>query len=71
MPGTEGVGHLRRLIAHRLQREARIVEALKRGLRVEDDLLDAAYDDTPADLRDLARLQLRAHLRRLGETGAV
>ncbi len=71
MPGTEGVGHLRRLIAHRLQREARIVEALKRGLRAEDDLLDAAYNDTPADLRDLARLQLRAHLRRLGETGAV
>lgn len=68
MPGAEGIVHLRRLIAHRLQREARIRAALDRGLRAEDDLLDAAYDDTPADLRDLARLQLRAHLRRLGRS---
>ncbi|NLF58519.1 MAG: MBL fold metallo-hydrolase, partial [Candidatus Hydrogenedens sp.] len=39
--------------------------ALAAGAATLEDLISAAYDDTPAELHGLARLQLRAHLRRL------
>ena len=56
-------------IAHRLDRERRLVEALARGLTVEDDLLDAAWDDVPAALRPAAALTLRAHMQKLRDQG--
>jgi ribonuclease/clavin/mitogillin len=56
---------LREAIAHRHGREARIVAALDRGLRTVEELLDAAYDDTPAQVRPLAARQLAAHLESL------
>ena len=56
-------------IAHRLDRERRLVAALERGLREEEDLLDAAWDDVPAALRPAAALTLRAHVQKLREEG--
>jgi glyoxylase-like metal-dependent hydrolase (beta-lactamase superfamily II) len=56
-------------VAHRLDRERRLLEALARGLGDEDDLLDAAWDDVPAELRPAAALTLRAHLQKLREEG--
>jgi glyoxylase-like metal-dependent hydrolase (beta-lactamase superfamily II) len=52
-------------IAHRLDRERRLVEALAAGLRSEDELLDAAWPEVPAELRGAAALTLRAHLEKL------
>jgi glyoxylase-like metal-dependent hydrolase (beta-lactamase superfamily II) len=50
---------------HRLDRERRLVEALERGLRSTEDLLDAVWDDAPAVLRPAAALTLEAHLDKL------
>jgi hypothetical protein len=56
-------------VAHRLEREARLVAALERGVRGEEALLDAVWDDTPAALRPVAALTLRAHLDKLRAEG--
>jgi glyoxylase-like metal-dependent hydrolase (beta-lactamase superfamily II) len=56
-------------IAHRLDRERRLVAALERGLRSEDELLDAAWNDAPAELRPFAAVSLRAHLDKLRAEG--
>jgi glyoxylase-like metal-dependent hydrolase (beta-lactamase superfamily II) len=56
-------------IEHRLDRERRLVAALDRGLRSEDELLDAAWDDAPANLRPFAAASLRAHLEKLRAEG--
>jgi glyoxylase-like metal-dependent hydrolase (beta-lactamase superfamily II) len=53
-------------LEHRLDRERRLVEALDRGLRTEDELLDAVWDDAPPHLRQFAAITLRAHLEKLG-----
>lgn len=54
-------------LEHRLERERRLLEALARGLRTEDELLDAAWPDAPPQLRPFAAITLRAHLEKLGE----
>ena len=56
-------------LEHRLDRERRLVAALERGLRAEDELLDAAWDDAPAELRPFAAVSLRAHLEKLRAEG--
>jgi glyoxylase-like metal-dependent hydrolase (beta-lactamase superfamily II) len=58
-------------IAHRLDRERRLVAALERGLRSEDELLDAAWDDAPVELRGFAALSLRAHMEKLRAEGRL
>ena len=54
-------------IAHRLDRERRLLEALESGLRNRDDLLNAAWPDVPSNLRAAASLTLAAHLEKLAE----
>jgi glyoxylase-like metal-dependent hydrolase (beta-lactamase superfamily II) len=58
-------------IAHRLDRERRLVAALDSGLRTEDELLDAAWPEVPAPLRPVAALTLQAHLAKLREEGRL
>jgi glyoxylase-like metal-dependent hydrolase (beta-lactamase superfamily II) len=58
-------------IAHRLDRERRLLEALDAGLRTRDELLDAAWPDAPPNLRAAAALTLAAHLEKLGEEGRL
>ena len=58
-------------IAHRLDRERRLVEALDSGLRGRDELLDAAWPEVPAELRPAAALTLAAHLEKLTEEGRL
>jgi glyoxylase-like metal-dependent hydrolase (beta-lactamase superfamily II) len=62
-------GKLDGYIAHRLDRERRLLDALDRGLRSEDELLDAAWSDAPAELRSFAAVSLRAHLAKLRAEG--
>ena len=56
-------------IAHREDRERRLLTALDRGLRGEDELLDAVWDDAPEHLRPFAAVSLRAHLEKLRAEG--
>jgi glyoxylase-like metal-dependent hydrolase (beta-lactamase superfamily II) len=58
-------------IAHRLERERRLVDALSAGLRTRDELLDSAWSDAPAELRDFAALSLASHLEKLAEEGPL
>lgn len=58
-------------IAHRLDRERRLLDALERGLRSEADLLDAAWSDVPDQLRPVAAITLAAHLERLSRQGRL
>ncbi len=58
-------------VAHRLERERWLLEALARGLEDEDDLLDAVWDDAPPALRGAAAITLRAHLQKLREEGRL
>ncbi|VVE07172.1 Hydroxyacylglutathione hydrolase GloC [Pandoraea iniqua] len=57
-----------RLIAHRLQREARVLDALRRhGPATIETLTPIVYDDVPAVRHAVARRSLRAHLEKLAE----
>ena len=58
-------------IAHRLERERKLLKALAAGARTRDELLDAAWDDVPAHLRDAAALTLEAHLEKLRAEGRL
>ena len=63
---------LRRLIAHRLAREAKVVAALaKLGGATLEALVPAVYDDVPAKLHAVAARSLRAHLDKLVAEGSV
>jgi glyoxylase-like metal-dependent hydrolase (beta-lactamase superfamily II) len=58
-------------IAHRLDRERRLLDALAAGLRSTDELLDSAWSDAPAELRWAATLSLAAHLEKLEVEGRL
>jgi glyoxylase-like metal-dependent hydrolase (beta-lactamase superfamily II) len=58
-------------IAHRLERERRIVAALAAGTRSQDELLEAAWDEVPEELRAAAVWTLGAHLEKLREEGRL
>jgi glyoxylase-like metal-dependent hydrolase (beta-lactamase superfamily II) len=58
-------------VAHRLERERRLVDALDTGLRTRDELLDSAWSDAPAELRYFAGLSLASHLEKLDEEGRL
>jgi glyoxylase-like metal-dependent hydrolase (beta-lactamase superfamily II) len=70
-PVADPAGKLDEYLAHRLDRERRLVDALARGLRTEDELLDDVWDDAPAALRVGAAVTLRAHLGKLEEEGRL
>ncbi len=54
-------------LAHRRDRERRLVHALEQGLREVGELLDAAWSDVPSALRPAAAVTLAAHLDKLAE----
>ena len=58
-------------VAHRLERERRLVAALEAGRRTVGELLDAAWDDAPEVLRPAAAVTLAAHLDKLEEEGRL
>ena len=58
-------------LAHRAEREAKLLAALDDGARGEDELLDAAWPDAPPALRPAAALTLRAHAGKLREEGRL
>jgi glyoxylase-like metal-dependent hydrolase (beta-lactamase superfamily II) len=62
---------LEEYLAHRRDRERRLLAALAAGARSEAELLDAVWDDVPAALRGAAAITLAAHLGKLAEEGAL
>ena len=58
-------------LAHRAERERRLLAALDDGLRAVDELLDRVWDDAPASLRLAATATLGAHLGKLEEEGRL
>jgi glyoxylase-like metal-dependent hydrolase (beta-lactamase superfamily II) len=70
-PVTDVDGRLAGYVAHRLDRERRLVAALDAGARSVEALLDAAWDDVPQQLRLPATVTLVAHLDKLQEEGRL
>jgi glyoxylase-like metal-dependent hydrolase (beta-lactamase superfamily II) len=70
-PVTDPTAHLDGYVAHRLERERRLVAALDAGRRTIDELLSAAWDDVPNQLRPVAAITLAAHLDKLAEEGRL
>ena len=63
---------IRRLIAHRLAREQKVISSLKRlGNASLEDLLPHAYDDVPVRMHRWAARSLTAHLDKLVAEHAV
>jgi glyoxylase-like metal-dependent hydrolase (beta-lactamase superfamily II) len=70
-PVTDPAARLDGYVAHRLERERRLVAALRDGLRTVDELLDRVWDDAPAPLRTAAAVTLTAHLDKLADEGRL
>src|SRR5436190_3240061 len=70
-PVSDHAAKLDEYVAHRLDRERRLIEAIERGTRGEADLLDQVWEDAPAVLRPAAAFTLRAHLDKLREEGRL
>lgn len=62
---------LAQYLAHRLEREQRLLDALAHGSRSVEELLDRAWSDAPAELRPAATLTLAAHLDKLDDEGRL
>lgn len=63
---------LTRLIAHRLDRESRVLEAVRSGAETPDEIVSIAYEgEDLSGVRRLARLAVEAHLEKLAVEGAV
>jgi glyoxylase-like metal-dependent hydrolase (beta-lactamase superfamily II) len=58
-------------LAHRADREQRLLAAIASGKRSVDELLDAAWSDAPAELRLAAAVTLTAHLDKLADEGRL
>jgi len=58
-------------IAHRQEREDRLVAALERGERSRATLLAEVWDDVPEELRGPATIAMQAHLEKLEDEGRL
>jgi glyoxylase-like metal-dependent hydrolase (beta-lactamase superfamily II) len=70
-PVEDPAAKLDEYLAHRGDRERRLLAALGRGARSVDDLLDEAWSDAPEALRPAAAITLAAHLDKLAEEGRL
>lgn len=66
----DAIAEIDRVIAHRLQREEKLVAAFRRrGAATLDEVLPEVYDDVPAFMHAYARFSLLAHAIKLEEEG--
>ena len=70
-PVFDPAGKLDEYIAHRLDRERRLIDALQAGKRTTNELLDDAWADVPPRLRPAATVTLAAHLDKLADEGRL
>ena len=62
---------LQRLVDHRLERERRVLSAVRAGVKTVPAITDAAYDRDLSDVRDLAEATVRAHVEKLASEGRI
>jgi len=62
---------LARLLAHRRDRERRVLAAVRGGARTPDEVVDAAYEKDLSGVREAARATVVAHLEKLAVEGVV
>src|SRR5262245_66669289 len=62
-------GKIGEYIAHRQEREERLVAAIERGERSRAALLAEVWDDVPDQLRGAAAIAMQAHLEKLQDEG--
>jgi glyoxylase-like metal-dependent hydrolase (beta-lactamase superfamily II) len=70
-PVLDPVAKLDEYIAHRLDRERRLLVALEHGRRSVDELLEEVWSEVPAQLRPAAAVTLAAHLDKLADEGRL
>jgi glyoxylase-like metal-dependent hydrolase (beta-lactamase superfamily II) len=70
-PVDDPAAKLDEYVAHRLDRERRLVDGIAAGARTVDELLDAAWEDVPEPLRPAATVTLAAHLDKLQAEGRL
>jgi glyoxylase-like metal-dependent hydrolase (beta-lactamase superfamily II) len=70
-PVHDPAAKLDQYIAHRLDRERRLVAALDGGRRTVDELLADVWSDVPENLRVAAAVTLAAHLDKLEDEGRL
>ncbi len=70
-PVDDAAGKLDEYIAHRLERERRLIAALDQGARGVPELLDAVWTEVPEMLRPAATVTLAAHLDKLADEGRL
>jgi glyoxylase-like metal-dependent hydrolase (beta-lactamase superfamily II) len=58
-------------VAHRQEREDRLIAALERGERSRAKLLAEVWDDVPEQLRGAAAIAMQAHLEKLEDEGRL
>jgi glyoxylase-like metal-dependent hydrolase (beta-lactamase superfamily II) len=68
-PVTDPAAKLDQYLAHRADRERKLLAALASGASTEDELLDAAWDDAPPEVRQFAAISMRTHMEKLREEG--
>ncbi len=64
-PLADGVDVLAGYMSHRLEREAKVLEALDDGAATLEEVVTRAYDDTPVELHPAAQMSALAHLQAL------
>ncbi len=64
-------GRIDEYLAHRAERERKLLAAIDRGERSHDALLNAAWGDVPDVLRGAAALAMQAHLEKLEADGRL
>jgi glyoxylase-like metal-dependent hydrolase (beta-lactamase superfamily II) len=70
-PVSDVSAKLDEYLAHRLEREERLLAALAAGARTVDELLNEAWSDSPPALRPAAAATLAAHLDKLADEGRL
>ncbi|HET9104099.1 MAG TPA: MBL fold metallo-hydrolase [Solirubrobacteraceae bacterium] len=68
---TDPAARIAEYVAHRMDRERRLIEALAAGARTVDAMLDAAWPEVPEPLRPAAAVTLAAHLDKLADEGRL
>ena len=66
---TDPIAKIDEYVAHRSEREERLLAALEAGTTSRAALLDAVWDDVPEVLRPAAALAMQAHLEKLVAEG--
>ncbi|HSK72875.1 MAG TPA: MBL fold metallo-hydrolase [Pyrinomonadaceae bacterium] len=64
-------GKIENYIAHRLERERKILEAIQAGARTPREIVEKVYTDVSPELWNLAEKSVEAHLEKLKDDGVV